>query len=59
MLTRLGMLPAARSVAIPGLPKLIGPEGFQAPESLAGELAGVLDDVAELSAQRAAESVTV
>ncbi len=59
VLTRLGMLPAERSVAIPGIPKLIGAEGFEAPESLAGELAGVLDDVAELAARRAAESVTV
>lgn len=59
VLTRLGMLPAERSVAIPGIPKLIGPEGFEAPEVLTGELAGVLDDVAALAAQRAAESVTV
>ncbi|AQT72632.1 NADPH-dependent FMN reductase [Streptomyces sp. fd1-xmd] len=63
VLTRLGMLPAARSVAIPGIPKLIGAEGFEAPEALTGELAAVLADVAELAAGReaelAAESVTV
>ncbi|OLZ47073.1 NADPH-dependent FMN reductase [Streptomyces amritsarensis] len=63
VLTRLGMLPAAHSVAIPGIPKLIGAEGFEAPEALPGELAAVLADVAELAAGReaelAAESVTV
>ncbi|WP_051700603.1 NADPH-dependent FMN reductase [Streptomyces sp. NRRL F-4474] len=67
VLTRLGMLPAAHSVAIPGIPKLIGAEGFEAPEALTGELAAVLADVAELAAGRkaereaelAAESVTV
>ncbi|WP_405679914.1 NAD(P)H-dependent oxidoreductase [Streptomyces sp. NBC_00868] len=59
VLTRLGMRPAERSVAIPGISKLVGPEGFTAPEGLAGELAGVLDDVAELAARRAAETVTV
>ncbi|WP_060180955.1 NADPH-dependent FMN reductase [Streptomyces sp. IMTB 1903] len=63
ILTRLGMLPAAHSVAIPGIPKLIGAEGFEAPEALPGELAAVLADVAELAAGReaelAAESVTV
>ncbi|MFJ6754316.1 NADPH-dependent FMN reductase [Streptomyces sp. NPDC091273] len=59
VLTRLGMLPAERSVAIPGIPKLIGPEGFEAPEALVGDLAGVLEDVAALAAQRAADSVTV
>lgn len=48
VLTRLGMLPAERSVAVPGIPGLIGAEGFEAPEGLAGELAGVLDDVAAL-----------
>ncbi|MEV7582999.1 NADPH-dependent FMN reductase [Streptomyces erythrochromogenes] len=55
ILTRLGMLPAEHSVAIPGIPKLIGAEGFEAPETLADELAAVLADVAELAAKREAE----
>ncbi|MER7733710.1 NAD(P)H-dependent oxidoreductase [Streptomyces erythrochromogenes] len=55
VLTRLGMLPAEHSVAIPGIPKLIGAEGFEAPETLADELAAVLADVAELAAKREAE----
>ncbi|MFJ4774881.1 NADPH-dependent FMN reductase [Streptomyces sp. NPDC088762] len=58
VLTQLGMLPAERSVAVPGIPRLIGAEGFEAPEGLAGELAGVLDDVAGLASLRAAETVT-
>ncbi|MCX5378213.1 NADPH-dependent FMN reductase [Streptomyces sp. NBC_00091] len=53
VLTRLGMLPAERSVAIPGISALIGPEGFEAPEGLAGRLAGVLDDVAALAKEPA------
>ncbi|OKK19653.1 NADPH-dependent FMN reductase [Streptomyces sp. CB00455] len=59
VLTRLRMRPAARSVAIPGIGGLVGPEGFAVPEGLADRLAGVLDDVAELAEQRAAEAVTV
>ncbi|MGW7461594.1 NADPH-dependent FMN reductase [Streptomyces sp. NPDC054797] len=59
VLHRVGLLPAERSIAIPGLPGLIGPEGFRAPEGLAGELTGVLDDVATLAAQRAAEPAAV
>ncbi|MFE7187183.1 NADPH-dependent FMN reductase [Streptomyces erythrochromogenes] len=55
VLTRLGMLPAEHSVAIPGIPKLIGAEGFEAPDALADELAAVLADVAELAAKRRAE----
>ncbi|UQX01293.1 NAD(P)H-dependent oxidoreductase [Streptomyces sp. RerS4] len=55
VLTRVGMLPAARSLAIPGINALIGPEGFEAPEGLADRLAGVLDDVAAL----AKEPVTI
>lgn len=54
VLTQLGMLPAERSVAVPGIPGLIGAEGFEAPEGLAGELAGVLDDVAALVKEPAA-----
>ncbi|AZM89295.1 MULTISPECIES: NADPH-dependent FMN reductase [Streptomyces] len=48
VLTQLGMLPAERSVAIAGINGLVGAEGFNAPEGLAAELAGVLDDVAAL-----------
>lgn len=59
VLTRIGMLPAARSLAVPGIPGLIGPEGFRAPEGLADGLAGVLDDVAALAADRAAEPAAV
>ncbi|MFE0578036.1 MULTISPECIES: NADPH-dependent FMN reductase [unclassified Streptomyces] len=55
ILTRLGMLPAEHSVAVPGIPKLIGAEGFEAPEALSGELAAVLADVAALAAGREAE----
>ncbi|WP_405980567.1 NADPH-dependent FMN reductase [Streptomyces sp. NBC_00158] len=54
VLTQLGMLPAERSVAVPGIPGLIGAAGFEAPEGLAGELAGVLDDVAALAKEPAA-----
>ncbi|MCX5013788.1 NAD(P)H-dependent oxidoreductase [Streptomyces sp. NBC_00555] len=59
ILTRVGMRPAERSLAVPGIPGLVGPEGFAAPEGLADELAGVLDDVAGLAAERAAEALTV
>ncbi|MFC9295989.1 NADPH-dependent FMN reductase [Streptomyces sp. NPDC057011] len=59
VLTAIGMRPAARSAAIPFVNGLVGPEGFRAPEGLAGELAGVLDDVAELAAARAAEAEAV
>ncbi|MFI9720673.1 NADPH-dependent FMN reductase [Streptomyces sp. NPDC052396] len=58
VLTRVGMRPAERSVAVAGIPGLVGPEGFQAPEGLAEELAGVLDDVAALAALRAQEALT-
>ncbi|MCX5198359.1 NAD(P)H-dependent oxidoreductase [Streptomyces sp. NBC_00249] len=51
VLTRVGMLPAARSVAVPGVNALIGPDGFEAPEGLADRLGGVLDDVAALAQQ--------
>ncbi|WP_329385148.1 hypothetical protein OG625_24940 [Streptomyces sp. NBC_01351] len=60
VLTRVGMRPAARSVAIPGAPGLVGPDGFRAPEGLAAEVAGMLDDVAglvERATGRAAEEV--
>ena len=59
VLTRVGLVPAGRSVAVPGIPGLVGPEGFRAPEGLADALAGVLDEVAELAARPAAEPVTV
>ncbi|MET9324005.1 NAD(P)H-dependent oxidoreductase [Streptomyces sp. NPDC003038] len=60
VLTRIGMVPAERSVAIPGIAGLVDPEGFRAPDGLAGQLAGVLDDVAELAARRRLEEpVTV
>ncbi|MEU8774013.1 NAD(P)H-dependent oxidoreductase [Streptomyces sp. NPDC048606] len=49
VLTRVGMLPAARSLAVPGVNALIGPEGFEAPEDFADRLTGVLDDVAALA----------
>ncbi|MET9606135.1 NAD(P)H-dependent oxidoreductase [Streptomyces sp. NPDC006512] len=55
VLTRLGMLPAGRSAAVPGINALVGDEGFEAPAGLAAELTGVLDDVAAL----AKEPVTV
>ncbi|MDK9500600.1 hypothetical protein QEZ40_006428 [Streptomyces katrae] len=48
MLTQPGMLPAERSVAIAGINGLVGDGGFHAPEGLAAEPAGVLDDVAAL-----------
>ncbi|MFD7261610.1 NADPH-dependent FMN reductase [Streptomyces sp. NPDC059874] len=59
VLTRVGMVPAGRSVAIPFIPGLVGPEGFRAPDALAAEVAGVLDDVAELAARRVAEPASV
>ncbi len=59
VLTRVGLRPAGRSVAVPGIAGLVGPEGFEAPEGLADDLAGVLEDVAELAAERAAEALTV
>lgn len=50
VLKRVGMLPAERSVAIAGINDLVdGPDTFRAPEGLAGELAGVLDEVAALA----------
>ncbi|GHB41084.1 reductase [Streptomyces cirratus] len=51
VLTRLGMLPTERRVAVPGINALIGPDGFQAPEGLAEELAGMLDEVAALASE--------
>ncbi|MFD7555071.1 MULTISPECIES: NADPH-dependent FMN reductase [unclassified Streptomyces] len=58
VLTQVGMVPAERSVAVAGIPKLVGTDGFTAPEGLADELTGVLDDVALLAAQRAGEAVS-
>ncbi|MEV7522190.1 NAD(P)H-dependent oxidoreductase [Streptomyces sp. NPDC091371] len=52
VLSLVGMRVAGRSAAVPGIPGLVGPEGFRAPEGLAAELSGVLDDVAELAAER-------
>ncbi|MER5807978.1 NAD(P)H-dependent oxidoreductase [Streptomyces sp. NPDC002033] len=54
VLTRLGMLPAARSVAVPGINALVGAEGFTAPEGLADQLAGVFEDIAALVKEPAA-----
>ncbi|MFG2618182.1 NADPH-dependent FMN reductase [Streptomyces sp. NPDC048507] len=54
VLTRLGMLPAGRSVAVPGINALVGAEGFTAPEGLADELAGVFEDIAALVKEPAA-----
>ncbi|MFF5704124.1 NADPH-dependent FMN reductase [Streptomyces sp. NPDC012794] len=54
VLTQLGMRPAGRSVAVAGINALIGAEGFGAPEGLAGEVAGVLDDIAALAKEPAA-----
>ncbi len=53
VLTRLGMLPAERSVAVPGINALVGDEGFEAPEGLAEELTGVFDDIAALAKEPA------
>ncbi|MEU7555494.1 NAD(P)H-dependent oxidoreductase [Streptomyces sp. NPDC044571] len=52
VLDRIGMLPAERSVAIPFIGELVdgGAGGFRAPEGLAQELAGVLDEVAAKAA---------
>ncbi|MFE9404211.1 NADPH-dependent FMN reductase [Streptomyces sp. NPDC006530] len=52
VLTRLGMLPTERRVAVPGINALLGPDGFQAPEGLADELNAQLEEVASLAAQR-------
>ncbi|MFD6872828.1 MULTISPECIES: NADPH-dependent FMN reductase [unclassified Streptomyces] len=49
VLTRLGMLPAGRSVAVAGINALVGEAGFEAPAGLSDELDGVLDDVAALA----------
>ncbi|MEU5805745.1 NAD(P)H-dependent oxidoreductase [Streptomyces sp. NPDC047718] len=47
VLTRVGMLPAQRTLALPGIHELLdGAGGFRAPEGAAGALAGVLDEVA-------------
>ncbi|MEU8434231.1 NAD(P)H-dependent oxidoreductase [Streptomyces sp. NPDC029216] len=48
VLTQVGLVPAARSVAVPGVLGLLGAEGFEAPEGLAAEVSGVLDDIAAL-----------
>ncbi|MGO4461709.1 NADPH-dependent FMN reductase [Streptomyces sp. M-16] len=53
VLTRLGMLPAERSVAIAGINALLGAEGFEPTEGLAGELAGVFEDIAALAKEPA------
>ncbi|MFJ8213684.1 NADPH-dependent FMN reductase [Streptomyces sp. NPDC096033] len=48
VLTQVGMVPAARSAAVPGVLGLLGADGFAAPEGLAAEVSGVLDDIAAL-----------
>ncbi|MFJ9625443.1 NADPH-dependent FMN reductase [Streptomyces sp. NPDC101181] len=47
ILTRIGFRPAERSVSVPGIAELTGPDGFQAPEGLSGELADLLDELAK------------
>ncbi|MEU9798340.1 NAD(P)H-dependent oxidoreductase [Streptomyces sp. NPDC051000] len=53
VLTRLGMVPAERSMAVPGINALVGEAGFEAPEGLADELTGVFDDIAALAKEPA------
>lgn len=50
ILTRIGFRAAERSISVPGIAELTGPDGFRAPEGLAVELGGVLDEVAKLLA---------
>ncbi|MFD8143488.1 NADPH-dependent FMN reductase [Streptomyces sp. NPDC059708] len=54
VLKQVGLVPAARSVAVPGVGGLVGAAGFEAPEGLAAEVAGVLDDIAALVKEPAA-----
>lgn len=49
VLRAVGMVPAESSVAVPGITGLISPDGFLAPQGLAGELAAVLNEVAALT----------
>ncbi|MET9699667.1 NAD(P)H-dependent oxidoreductase [Streptomyces sp. NPDC006529] len=50
ILTRIGFRAAGRSVSVPGVGELTGPDGFRPPAEFAGELKGVLDELAELLA---------
>ncbi|MFF3211269.1 NADPH-dependent FMN reductase [Streptomyces sp. NPDC002886] len=49
VLEAVGMVPAAASVAVPGITGLVTADGFRAPEGLAGELATVLDELSALA----------
>ncbi|MFK0255646.1 NADPH-dependent FMN reductase [Streptomyces sp. NPDC090445] len=52
VLTRVGMLPAQRTLAIPGIHELVdGAGGFRAPDGAAQAPAGILDEVAALRRQ--------
>ncbi|KMO99800.1 NADPH-dependent FMN reductase [Streptomyces roseus] len=59
ILTRIGFRPAERSVRVPGIGELTGPDGFRAPAGLDGELAGVLDELAKLAADADASPAQV
>lgn len=56
VLVRIGFRPTERGIAVPGVLELVGPDGFQAPAGLADELAAVLDEIAKMLADTAAEA---
>ncbi|MGX1883267.1 NADPH-dependent FMN reductase [Streptomyces sp. NPDC055287] len=54
ILARIGFRPAERSISVPGIAELTGPDGFRAPAGLDGELTCVLDELAKLLADTGA-----